>query len=578
MTVEHVVVLVPTASVSPTWLFEATGGRAVVELHVPVEGNAVLSFQQDVSHRSVSREYHQRRLQWSIPPLVAGEALWELLAGLRPYAVRIAAGIASSDKRRAAAPKLTSGARAAADELAAHLAHAVQDMPLVEAIDPAMVPQLVPQEAIAELVGADTTDAALAEAVVRLSAHITPSTPGGVVYVRGLTERMQRARALARRQVRERLAVVAAMSEDGRHERDELIRRIRGWREEVDTHRALGAAAGLSHSAVQKIIDGVAKRDDAPARVAQAWVAMSAQILAQTWAPSRSPASAVTGDDEYDDKPSEWKLRQEEETARQQALAARRAQKHCAVPGCGKSSRRIVKRWQVDNTLLVTADAGDPDRTAEGHVPGLSVVPRYSGPTWTACGTVHARALIDADRAQPPITGGAPGDAPFYYAVEPFGYIADDADLPVSVREVRHSLGLVGHSLEQFSAAVSAGDMTRAADYLADLRRDVARGAFSLADLRTTATPAIHYLPGEAGPDGEVTQVRDGDIVYTRREGHDGRRLWYGPDDVKGRTWQDLADDVAPRPLIAIPQEVLQFETHDDPWNDDSWIMDFPPT
>ncbi|MET7339245.1 hypothetical protein [Nonomuraea sp. NPDC005650] len=568
---KRVAVMVPAEPVSPTWLFEETGGRPVVELHVPTEGSAVLSVQEDAASggRWLSWEYRQRRLHWTIPPLVAGEALWELLAGLQPYAERIAAGIAPPDERRAAEPQLTREAQAAAAELAAHLAHAAAGMPLVEAVDPATLPA----EAIAELVTADTTDAALAEAAVRLSARITPSTPGGVVYVRGLAERVERARVLARRQVRSRLGIVAAMSEGGRQERDELIRRIKAWHDPGDTDRALGAAAGLSHGAVQKILKREADRDDALARVAP-----SVQALVQAWAPAPLPATDDTGDDEddrddgdgYDGEPSEWELEQEY-TARQNALAARRAQQQCAVPGCRKPSRRIVKRWQVDDTALMTADDDDPDRTPQGHVPGLSVTPRYSGPTWTACGTIHARVLIDADRANPYITGSVPGGAPFHYEVESFRYIADDDDLPAPVRQVRHSLSLLGHSMEQFLRAVSAGDMAVAASYLESLRRDVARGALNLADLHTVPTPAISYPHGSPEPTEAVLWVRDGDTIYTRRSVF-GRELWYGPDrTAKGRTWQELADAVAPRPLITIPRAVLQLpapQHEDDDWDD----------
>ena len=566
---KQVAVMVPAEPVSPMWLFEETGDRPVVELHVPAgEGTPVLSLQEDAASGSrwLSWEYRQRRVQWTIPPLVAGEALWELLAGLQPYAERIAAGMAPLDERRAAEPELTPDAQAAAAELAAHLTHAVQDMPLVEAVDPVTVPT----EAIAELVTADTTDAGLAEAVVRLLARITPSTPGGVVYVRGLHERVQRARVLARRQVRSRLGIVAAMSEGGRQERDELIRRIKAWHEPDDTDRALGAAAGLSHGAVQKILKREADRDDALARVAP-----SVQALVQAWAPAPLPAMDDTGDDEddrddYADEPTEWEMEQED-TARRHALAARRAQKQCALPGCRKPSRKIVKRWQVDDTRLLTADDDDPDRTPQGYVPGLSITPRYSGPTWTACGTTHARALIDADRAKPYITGSVPGGAPYHYEVESFGYVADDDDLPAPVRKVRHSLSLLGHSMEQFLRAVSAGDRITAAHYLDSLRRDVARGALSLADLHTTSTPAIPYHHGDPEPTEEVLWVRDGDTIYTRRSVF-GRELWYGPDrTAPGRTWEELADAVAPRPLIAIPRTVLQLPAHhadDDDWHD----------
>ncbi|MFI7643193.1 hypothetical protein [Nonomuraea sp. NPDC049400] len=68
---------------------------------------------------------------------------------------------------------------------------------------------------------------------------------------------------------------------------------------------------------------------------------------------------------------------------------------------------------------------------------------------------------------------------------------SDDDDLQAPVRKVRHSLDLLGHSMEQFLRAVSAGNRITAAYYLESLRRDVARGALSLADMHTTPTPAI---------------------------------------------------------------------------------------
>ncbi|NAS27458.1 hypothetical protein GT755_38050 [Herbidospora sp. NEAU-GS84] len=572
-----VAVMVPARDVRPTWLFEETGGRPVVELFMslpggPDMGRPVLSFTEaDL----VRLGYQNRRLHWSIPLLVAGEPLWELLASLRPYAARIAAGMSTSP--RSTRPVLTAEAKAAVKELAAHLAQAVEGMPVVEPVEP----QAVPDAAIEELVTADTTDAALAEAVARLTARIPAQTPGALVHVPGLAERVERARVRARGMVRSRLAIVAALSEGGRQERDELIRRISAWHDPADTQRSLGAAAGLTHRAVQQIVKKIGERDDALTRVAPA-----VESLVQAWDPGMLPPLDDTGedDDERDDRyPPGFTAEdmEDEYEYRRRERDRRRAQRECAVAGCRKPSRLIIKAWQVDTTEYFGADRDDPDRDDLGNVYNLSVSPRYGAPTWTACGTTHARTLIDAAKAQPHLTASVPGidggpPPPVHFQVESFAWTAADDDLPAPVRRLRANLDLLDYALKEFTRAVSVGDNVGAALYLSMLRRDVARGALSLADLTTRATPATHYHHGDAEPHRDVIQVRDGDTIFNRERdyfGAQGGDLWRAPGEHPARTWDELAAAVAPRPLIAIPREVLHIPHHDDDRDDydDDW-------
>lgn len=566
----RVAVMVPSQPVSPTWLYDEAPNRPVIELYVPDEGDPVLSFQEGMG--ALDRrgwEYYQRSMRWQIPPLVAGEPLWELLASVQPFATRIAAWLRGVDVGMRDPEWLLSGdAKAANAELLEHLTTATATMPVVELVGSSVVPWAE----ITKLVGADTTDADLAEIATRLTAPIPVSKPGNVVVVDDLDYRIERARLRARKQVRNRLAIVAGMAAGDHRERDELIRRIAAWHDPADTDRSLGAAAGLSHGAVQKIRKKIDERDDAVARLAP-----SIESLIRAWAPDPIPALDDTGDDDSAlyGEPSDWEWEQEQH-AEDSRLRAHRAQRTCAVSGCGKTSIRIVRRWQVDTTVSMPADRDDPDRDNGGYVHGLSTPPRFSGqPTWTVCGTVHARQIIDADRAHPVIKGNVAGNTEFHYEVAGFRYSPDDSELPDVIVELRHALGLLQHSLDEFARDVLVKDAEGAARRLRDLRRAVARGAGRLAEFQTITTPARVYRLGDAEPTGsKVSQVRIGDVIYSSQKVFgftDRTHAWFGPDDSSGLTWDELLAVAGDQGVITLPREVVVFQHEDNEYEHDSF-------
>lgn len=545
MAENHVAVMVPaTDEVSPLWLWDLAQDRPVVELAAPVDGAPVLSLQNgDDDHRG--REYRQRSMRWPIPPLVAGEALWQALAALRPLAARIAAGMAPpSGKRGPRALLTTADAEMAAAELEDRLAEAVRGLPKVEIVDALDISAVT----IQALAGADLTDEDLAEAAARLSTTVTPSAPGGVVVVRGLADRLDFARARARDRIRGRLALIAGMAESSRRERDELIRQIASWGDD-DTHRSLGVAAGLSHGAVQKIIMKVERRDDVLEALEER-LASALEVLVRDLDPDPLHPLAATGN--------------------RNRQAERRAQQRCAVPDCAAASRLIVRRWHLDDAVSLPADEDDPERDPlDDTTTTLSVQPRFKGqPTWTACGTVHARDLVAGDRA---VTGSVLGGPVYHYQVESFRYLPDDAELPRPVLRVRHCLELLNDSKTALTEAVHAGHLTRAASCLRSLKLDIARSALVLSELYTEPTPATSYRHGDPEPGLEVRQVEVGDTLYLRRPAAGGFVWVMCPGEATPLTWAELTASVDGRPLVAVPDVklVLPADHHEQYQDDD---------
>jgi hypothetical protein len=87
------------------------------------------------------------------------------------------------------------------------------------------------------LVHAETRDAELEQIAARLderSAAEDPTWNG-----RNLLQRLLAVRTQARRRVRDRLALAAALANGDRQERDELLRRIAGWDDPADSGRSL---------------------------------------------------------------------------------------------------------------------------------------------------------------------------------------------------------------------------------------------------------------------------------------------------------------------------------------------------
>lgn len=590
MTDVHVRVSVPaTEPLDPLHFWtEARDGRLYLELHAPVDQDPTLILITDDSRYRVL-EYRQRRLSWRVPMVLAGEPVWEAMMTLRPLAARIAAGMAPPDEyRHTSAPELDADATEAAAELAERLAEVLEPLPRVEEVPvSAISPDLV-----RDAVGADLTDEGLADVVAQLTATVPPSRPGDVVIVAGLEQWVEDARVAARDQVRSRLAIVATLADGGRAERDELIRRISGWHDAADTQRSLGAAAGLTHGAVQKILAKVADRDDALARLAPA-----VDTLVRAWAPEPLPQL----DDRRTDRDDGWEDEEDdgyygsEQHASEEFWARRRlddlrARKTCGVDGCGKAARRIVKRWQVDDTIHMSADRDDPARDAQGYVT-LSVAPRFNGqPTWTVCGSAHARIIIDADRAKPVINGSVPGGQPYHYEIDSYRHQPPEEDLPEPVLKTKRSLELLGHSLGEFTRAIGAGDMSGAALYLRSLQRDVARGALNLAALQTRTTPATPYRHGDPEPEPDVLLVRDGDTIYVREprfmSDDDADAVWteQARRGAVQLTWEELTASVAGRTLHAIPHAEFVLPSnrpYDDEDGvdgyDDDWSEPDPP-
>jgi hypothetical protein len=226
-----------------------------------------------------------------------------------------------------------------------------------------------------------------------------------------------------------------------------------------------------------------------------------------------------------------------------------------ACAGCGKPSRRVVRRWQVGKVSFA-ADPGDPHQDEYGHAWDLSQPPSFSSqPSWGACGTVCARRIIEEDRANP--SGGirVAGNDEFFYAVESFKYLPHDSELPGVLVRLRRNTDLIDYSRGELDRAVAAGDMARAAMHLASLRRDIARAAAVLAEVGTWTPAGRRFPPGAQEPDG--IQVRHGGVVYSNMSflnfNPARRDHWEGTDGTR-RTWLELTE-MAAGDLTEIPRE-----------------------
>lgn len=181
--------------------------------------------------------------------------------------------------------------------------------------------------------------------------------------------------------------------------------------------------------------------------------------------------------------------------------------------------------------------------------------------------------MIDADRANPVIKGNVPGNTEFHYEVDQFRYSPDDSELPDVVVGLRHALGLLGHSLDEFARDVLAGEAAAAATRLRDLRRAVARGAGRLAEIQTFTPPAHVYHVGAPEPAGpQVIQARIGDAIYRRRNVYgfaDRTHAWFRPDDGPGLTWDELLAVAGDQGVVTVPREVVALHHADDDYEPD---------
>lgn len=345
----------------------------------------------------------------------------------------------------------------------------------------------------------------------------------------GVEERLAEVRMSARRKVRDRLAMVAGLATGDRRERDALLRRIAAWDDPADTGRGLAGLVGLSHTAVQKILKQATEERD----TALDHLDVTVESLRRAWDPPPIPPAREDdlGDDEQRD---DWEI-EADDRDQHQRRAWHLRQKMCAA--CGKPSRRIV-RWQVGKTSIA-ADADDPHRSGTGYVRDLSQPPALDGqPTWTVCGTVCARQVIDNDRANPSGATRVAGNDEFFYAVEAFHYLPHDSELPDVLVRLRATLMLTDHS-----RAVTTGDTAGAALHLRSLRRDIARTAAVLASIDTYTPPPRVFRPGDPEPSkDDVLQVRHGDTIYSNwsvlhrdRDDH-----WEDTNHTRRHTWDEL--------------------------------------
>ena len=548
---------------APTWLYEVDPEGVGVELYVPDDGDAPqLSF----GTRSPQRFWLARRLRsvlWPLPHMVAGEHLGQLLADLVPDAELVMRGLRTTRSPRGTEQVLTSRARAAVERIRKRLERAVAERAVVE--PRGWSPELA--VAVDQEVSAETTDEQLAEVAERIRSALVPARAGDYVFVPQLAKEVERARLRARQQVRDYLAILGGLTQADRSRRDALLRRIKAWCDPVDTDRALGAAVGMTHGAVQQIIKKTAATDTAVDSLGA-----TLRSLALAWAPDPVPDLDDAGprddfDDEHQDEEYDepygalppWQLRR-----------AHEAKRICAACQAA-SATHIVRRWQIARTLF-PATPGDP--TAENtYVNGLSEPPSYEGqPTWTVCGTICARQVIDTDRANPTGPSWVP-DAAFHYQLESWRYEPLEADLPVPVRTLRSVLRGTSYRLEDLNRALGASDPYRAANTITDLRRHIVQAATALADLEIVTALSYRYQVGEPEPTWpRVLWVRHAGRLYRSQNQYTltgTTRLWVTAESNTAYTWAELAElagdqglEVIPRPYLVLDQP--QHENEDD--------------
>lgn len=538
------------------WFDPDTGAMrpppAFVELFVHATDDPMVSVGYDGDGPAPLAESTEERIartvRWTIPRLVLSEAVYETLVPLSPLFERLAAGLSAERTPRGWHQRLTPDAQDAHAELARVLAQVLAPFPVVEVhtVDE------FDRSVLESLVTADTQDEDLPGIVAALTARITPARPDNLVVLDEGLGRLTTLRDAARAHVRDRLAIVAGLASGDRRERDELLRRIAGWDADADSYRSLGSLVGLSHTAVRKIVAQVStERDDALDHLDA-----TVRALSLAWDPPRLPPVRAENDDVDEEYSEEEYERQENDDHYYRLMHARR--KTCAV--CGKPSKRLVRRWQVGGANL-GADADDPHRT-DGYVSDLTQSPHFTmQPEWGVCGTVCARQIITADRAEPRGTRVA-GNDEFFYAVEAFRYLPHESELPEVLNDLRASLEAAGYHRDGLTRDAVDGDLAGAALHLAGLRREVAHLATALASIGTYTPPPRHFGPDDPEPEGLV-QVRHGDTIYSSwRSLYDDDRLnyWQSPDRTR-HTWTELT---ALGELVEIPNELILLPSTDD--------------
>lgn len=193
--------------------------------------------------------YHRRILTIGIPTLT-GEAANELMAEVAPIAQRVLDGASIEWNGNNNVGQLSDEAQAAFEELTRVVEDFTSDAPTVDGIYAAdWYAGMDPAEELS--LTADTTDEELADMEEVARADIEANA-NGVVVVQGLDRYLAELRDDLRSQVREALEEAAEQYAASRQTRDRLIRQVAGW--DVDSDRAIGALADLTHTAVQKIV------------------------------------------------------------------------------------------------------------------------------------------------------------------------------------------------------------------------------------------------------------------------------------------------------------------------------------
>lgn len=511
------------------FVHDGTNGRSS-ELTVTFDGQTSAPLADSASERVA------RTLRWPIPRVVVTAELFALLGErISPLAARVAAGLRVTESPRGFHQVLIPEARAASTEIAELLAVLLADWPVLEVRD---VAGIAP-DALYSVLTADTPDDALLGIAERLRARITAIRPGNLVVLDDGLAALEEARDAARDRVRSRLELVADLASADRSERDALLRRIAAW-DDSDTYRSLGKIVGLSHTAVGKIITELTTARD----TALDHLKVTVRSLQAAWDPPPVPTwrdrHPVRGD-EYDETDEIAAVERDRDLHR--ALAV------CTV--CGEESRILVRRWQIEHATA--------DRDAPLLEYGLDAAPSFAGqPSWAVCSTACARSVISADREH---RAGPPGQ--WHYQLTEFRFTPHYADQPAALAGLSEDLRLLAHHGSEFVHAAATG-ADPAAGQLADMRRDIARIAATLARIRTYTSPPRRFAPGDPEPTG-IRKVRNGDVIFSNwRHLFPDHTEWesYGPGGAT-YSWDELTA-AAGGELIEIPTEHLDPDSLDD--------------
>lgn len=530
---------------APEWFDPETGRHrpppAFVELFVPDPDcgeDPRLGVGCEKAWQTESDERCAQTVRWQIPRVVVDDSLFTMLAAeITALAGAVAEGLSVAESPHGRHQRLTPAAAAAREEIGQRLKDLLADWPMLEVheIDEA------DHRMLEQLVHADIPDKDLPAVVEEVRSRITPSRVENRVVIDNGLECVTGLRDAARARVRDRLAIVAALSSADRSERDELLRRIVAWDNGIDSYRALGKVVGLSHTTVRNIVRQATVEHD----LALDHLPATLRSLSLAWDPPEVPE---VYDDGYDDCDPDWNDYDGPDLEEVHRLAHLRL-KTCAV--CEKPPVRLVRRWRVGTGTIL--DSNDPHCDRPGYPRHLGQSPTYdTDARWAVCGTACAREVINTDRARP--TRRVGDDE--YYNIERFHYTPHDSEVPEPLIELRRLLTMVNHDWDRLAEAAVCENPEAAAQSVVGLRRGIVRAAEALAEFRTYTPPPRRFLPGDPEPT-DLNQVRHGDDIYTYND-----RPWTGGPPEWHRsggdshTWNELTE-LANGDLHEIPVERL---------------------